>query len=140
MSCLTVGYIIPVLFWIDCWQQHHSLCMWRMKSQRHIFFFFSVWLHEYTKRLGFLCARNQTINVSLPCLDYMQAISICSVLDSYQCLLFEFSYKKMCDSVNRVVPSNRHSNLANCSVRIISLLMWWWINVTSAKKIKIQLN
>lgn len=115
---------------------HYACEEW---SPRDIFFF-SVWLHEYTKRLGFLCARNQTINVSLPCLDYMQAISICSVLDSYQCLLFEFSYKKMCDSVNRVVPSHRHSNLANCSVRIISLLMRWWINVTSAKKIKIQLN
>lgn len=101
---------------------------------------FSVWLHEYTKRLGFLCASNQTINVSLPCLDYIQAISICGVLDSYQCLPFEFRYKKMCDSVNGVVPSIRHSNLANCNVRIITLLMWWWINVTSAGKIKIQLN
>lgn len=33
--------------------------------------FFSVWLHEYTKRLEFLCAGNQTINVSLPCLNYI---------------------------------------------------------------------
>lgn len=100
---------------------------------------FSVWLHEYTKRLGFLCASNQTINVSIPCLDYRQGISICSVLDSYQCLLFEFSYKKGCDSVYRVVPSNMHYNLANKYVRIILFLVCWWINVTFAK-IKIQLN
>lgn len=140
MSCLTVGYLIAVLFWIDCWQQHHSLCMWRMKSQRHHFFFFLVWLHEYTKRLGFFCASNQTINVSLPCLDYIQVISICGILDSYQCILFEVCCKKICNLINGVVPSNRHSNLANCSVSIISLLMWCWINVTSAKKVKIQLN
>lgn len=55
---------------------HYACEKW---SHREIIFF-SVWLHEYTKRLEFLCGSNQTINVTLPCLNYIQVISIGSIL------------------------------------------------------------
>lgn len=55
---------------------------------------FAVWLHEYTKRLEFLCASNQTINVSLPCLNHIQVISICSILMVINALFWGLAVRK----------------------------------------------